>query len=174
MCPQHNAGTPRIKCPLKVRANCGKRSEVWTISPNSELVHMCSIEDHLRPSKKAASIADSLGQRIATEFANLPTAPALVQSYKSTEGKKPSLSTVYRGIQQGRDSVFGTEQDSFSKLDSYLKELVKANSGARSVFEVDEEGRFKRCMFVAPYAANFLMHGPVSYTHLTLPTIYSV
>ena len=90
------------------------------------------------------------------QFAN---SPALVQSYKSTEGKKPSLSTVYRGIQQGRDSVFGTEQDSFSKLDSYLKELVKANPGARSVFEVDEEGRFKRCMFVAPYAANFLMHG---------------
>ena len=159
VCHQHNAGTPRIKCPLKVRANCGKRSEVWTISPNSALVHMCSIEDHPLPSKKAASIADRLGPRIATEFANLPTAPALVQSYKSTEGKKPSLSTVYRGIQQGRDSVFGTEQDSFSKLDCYLKELVKANPGARSVFEVDEEGRFKRCMFVAPYAANFLMHG---------------
>ena len=75
VCHQHNAGTPRIKCPLKVRANCGKRSEVWTISPNSELVHMCSIEDHPLPLKKAALIADSLGPRIATEFANLPTAP---------------------------------------------------------------------------------------------------
>ena len=159
VCHQHNVNPPKVRCPLRVRANSGKRSEVWTISPHSDFTHMCNVEDHPLPSKKAPAIAQDLAPRIATEFANLPTGPALVKSFKSTEGTKPSLSTVYRGIQQGKDAVFGTEDESFTMLESYLKQLVLANAGSRAIFHTDVHRRFKRCAFVAPYAANFLMHG---------------
>ena len=106
VCHQHNVNPPKVRCPLRVRANSGKRSEVWTISPHSDFTHMCNVEDHPLPSKKAPAIAQDLAPRIATEFANLPTGPALVKSFNSTEGTQPSLSTVYRGIQQGKDAVF--------------------------------------------------------------------
>ena len=91
VCHQHNVNPPKVRCPLRVRANSGKRSEVWTISPHSDFTHMCNVEDHPLPSKKAPAIAQDLASRIATEFANLPTGPALVKSFKSTEGTKPSL-----------------------------------------------------------------------------------
>ena len=46
-----------------------------------------------------------------------------------------------------------------SLLRPFLHQLELANPGSRSVFEVDAHNRFKRCIFVAPYAARFLRHG---------------
>ena len=159
VCHQHNAVAPQIKCPLQIRANSGKRSEHWTISPHTELSHLCNVEDHPLPSKSARGVAEHLIPRISSEFATMPTAPALVETLKSTEGTKPSFKTVYRGMQLGKDAVFGTEQQSFSLLRPYLDQLVLANPGSRSVFEVDAHNRFKRCIFVALYTARFLQHG---------------
>ena len=47
-CHQHNAVEPKIKCPLQVRANSGKRSEYWMISPHAELSHLCNIENSVQ------------------------------------------------------------------------------------------------------------------------------
>ena len=88
-------------------------------------------KDHPLPSKKAPAIVQNLAPHIATEFANLPTGLALVKSFKSTEGTKPSLSTVYQleGIPQGKDAMLGTEEESFTMV-SYLQQLVLANAGS--------------------------------------------
>ena len=96
VCHQHNAIAPKVKCPLQVRANSGKKSDVWTISPKSEIFHLCNVEDHPLPSKSAKGVAEYLTPRISSEYATLPTAPARIETLKSTEGSKPSLKTVYR------------------------------------------------------------------------------
>ena len=116
VCHQHNAIAPKVKCPLQVRANSGKKSDVWAISPKSEIFHLCYVEDHPLPSKSAKGVAEYLTPRISSEYATLPTASALIETLKSTEGCKASLKTVYRGMQLDRDLVFGTEEESFSLL----------------------------------------------------------
>ena len=120
---------------------------------HAELSHLCNVEDHPLPSKSARGVAEHLIPRISSEFASMATAPALVETLKSTEGTKPWLKTVYRGMQLGKDAVFGSEQQSFTLLRPYLDQLVLANPGSRSVFEVDAHNRLKRCIFIAPYAA---------------------
>ena len=42
VCHQHKAVEPKKKCPLQIRANSGKRSEYWTISPYAEHSHLCN------------------------------------------------------------------------------------------------------------------------------------
>ena len=119
---------------------------------HTELSHLCNVEDHPLPSKSGRGVAEHLIPRISSE-SSMATAPALVETLKSTEGTKPWLKTVYRGMQLGKDAVFGSEQQSFSLLRPYLDQLVLANPGSRSVFEVDAHNRLKRCIFIAPYAA---------------------
>ena len=156
VCNQANALPPKLKCPVKVRANCGKHTSVWTISPHAKFDHLCNVEDHPLPTKSTKAIAEHLSSRIQHELHSLPTAPGLITSFKTDEGTHPSLKTVYRGIQLGKDSVFGSELESLCKLECYLERLVESNPGSQMVFNLDAEGRFLRALYVAPYAANFL------------------
>ena len=111
------------------------------------------------PTKSRKQIAEGLQDRIKNEHEKLPTGPALISTLKASEGVQPSLKTVHRAIELGKDMVFGTEEDSFRKLECYLERLHQANPGSRMLFERDGLGRFLRCLFVAPYAANLLRHG---------------
>ena len=95
VCNQANALPPKLKCPVKVRANCGKHTSVWTISPHAKFDHLCNVEDHPLPTKSTKAIAEHLSSRIQHELHSLPTAPGLITSFKTDEGTHPSLKTVY-------------------------------------------------------------------------------
>ena len=73
VCHQHNAVAPKVKCPLQVHANSGKKSDVWT---KSEMFHLCNVKAHPVPSKSAKGVAKYLTPRISSTHAtlDLPTA----------------------------------------------------------------------------------------------------
>ena len=156
-----------LKCPVNVRANCGKHTSMWTISPHAKFDHLCNVEDHPLPTKSTKAIAEHLSSRIQHELHSLPSAPGLITLFKTDEGTHLSLKTVYRGIQLGKDSVFGTELESLCKLECYLERLVEGNPGSQMLFNLDAEGRFLRALYVALYAANFFRYTDMAHFRKT-------
>lgn len=158
-CHQRNAVAPKVKCTVQVRANFSSKKNVWKISPRTTMWHLCLVEDHPNPMMSKQAVALSLQSRIITENETLPTASAFVSQIKRDQGQTLSVSTAYRGMKHARDLAFGTEEESFRKLDSYLAKLVDTNPGSKKYFDTDGDGKFVRAGFIAPYAATFLGHG---------------
>ena len=128
---------PTLICPMQLRVNYLKTTGMWKVSPNADFDHVCCLENLPPPTKKVIAIAKDLIPIFSTEPEKKPSGPALAKGIKAREGKIISVTSAFRALEQSKQMCYGTEEEGYQKLHSYLEQLTAANP----------KGHFKYCSF---------------------------
>ena len=91
------------------------------------------------------------------------------------------LALIYGGLQVAKDSPYKNANELMDAIKQQPGKLRASGSGLKSVWHLNTLGMLRSAQlpdsavrFVPSQGSSAALQEPVSYTHLTLPTIYSV